>query len=179
MDALFNHDGIYGGLLSRIIAYSIDVALLFAVILVTQAILRPVNPLLGSTQPISGVRQHFWVFATVTLPVLLYFAFCISSSWQATIGMRLLKIKVTGLNEEAIGFGRAVLRSTVMLIPFELNHLVLFYPAPIWKDPKPGFRYGFLIVSALMILYLATVLLTEHHQSVHDLIASTVVRRVG
>jgi uncharacterized RDD family membrane protein YckC len=141
----------------------------------SQALLRPISPLLGRTPRTKGWQLHLWVYGTVSLPILLYFVLCISSKWQATIGMRWLGIKVTSLSGESIGIGVAVLRSLVMLIPFELNHVVMFHPTPIWSDPKPGFRYGFIVTSVLIVVYLASVLLTEHHQSIHDLVAKTIV----
>ena len=171
-------DGVaYASILSRIAAYSLDIVLLFAGILLSQGLLRPVNPLLGRTKPAKAWQMHLWVYASVSLPILLYFALCISSKWQSTVGMHFFGIKVSGLSGEPIGIGSAVWRSLVMLIPFEVNHVVMFYPAPIWSDPKPGFRYGFIATSVLMIVYLASVLLTEHHQSIHDLAARTVVVR--
>ena len=166
---------IYASLWARIAAYSLDIILLFIGIMATQALLRPINPLLGRTPRTRGWQLHLWVYGTVSLPILLYFVLCISSKWQATIGMRWLGIEVTSLSGESIGIGLALLRSLVMLIPFELNHIVMFYPTPIWSDPKPGFRYGFIVTSVLMIVYLAAVLLTEHHQSIHDLLANTIV----
>jgi uncharacterized RDD family membrane protein YckC len=165
----------YASIVSRIAAYSLDIVLLFAGIMVTQALLRPVNPLLGPTRAATGWRVHLWVYASVSLPILLYFALCTGSKWQATVGMHLLGIKVSGPSGAPIGIGQAVWRSLVMLIPFEVNHFVMFYPRPIWNDPKPGFRYGFIATSVLMIVYLASVLLTEHHQSIHDLLANTFV----
>lgn len=41
--------------------------------------------------------------------------------------MRILKLKVITVDGDRIGFGNALLRSTVMLIPFELNHTVMFH----------------------------------------------------
>ena len=167
----------YASLLARITAYCLDIVFLFVGIMITQALLKPVNPLLGKPQAGSGLRNHLWIYTTVSLPILIYFALCTSSKWQATIGMRLLGIGVTGFGGEQIGTGRALLRSLVMLIPFELNHSVMFYPKPIWTDPKPGFRYGFIAVGLLMSIYVAAILLTSHHQSIHDLVTRTIVVR--
>ena len=169
--------GSYAPLVLRIAAYSVDIVLLFIGILATQALLKPVNPLLGRSAAASGFRHHLWVYATVSLPILIYFALCVSSNWRATIGMKLLGIHVSGLSGAQLSIVRGFLRSFVMLIPFELNHIVMFYPAPIWKDPKPGFRYGFIITGVLMMIYLGAVLISEHHQSIHDLVAKTVVVR--
>jgi len=168
---------IYASLWARIAAYSLDIILLFIGIMASQALFRPINPLLGTTARSRGWQLHLWVYGTVSLPILLYFVLCISSKWQATIGMRWLGIKVTSLSGEPIGIGLVVLRSLVMLIPFELNHIVMFHPTPIWNDPNPGFRYGFIVTSVLIIVYLAAVLLTEHHQSIHDLVVNTIVVR--
>ena len=47
------------------------------------------------------------------------------------------------------------------------------------RDPHPGFRVGFVGVNALMILYLAMMFITKRRQSVHDLVAGTVVVNAG
>lgn len=41
------------------------------------------------------------------------------------------------------------------LTPFELNHLVLFYPEPIWTTASPGFRSRLLAVYGLVLTYLS------------------------
>jgi putative peptide zinc metalloprotease protein len=58
-----------------------------------------------------------------------------------------------------------------------LNHVVMFYPKPIQSEQARTFRYGFVIVMLLMLAYLAALLLTQHHQSIHDLVARTLVLR--
>lgn len=81
------------------------------------------------------------------------------------------------MNGERISFGRALLRTVVKLIPFEVNHAVMFLPVPMAGEPNPGFRPGFILVSLLMMVYLASVILTRRKQSIHDLVAGTVVVR--
>jgi uncharacterized RDD family membrane protein YckC len=89
--------------------------------------------------------------------------------------MRLFGLQVTNNDSERIGFERAFLRTVIKLLPFELNHLVMFLPTPIWSDPNLGFRVGFVVINALIILYIVTMFLTRRRQSVHDLFAQTVV----
>ena len=49
-----------------------------------------------------------FVFAIFTLIVRwLYFALMESSSWQATLGKKALGLRVTGMDGQRIGFGRA------------------------------------------------------------------------
>lgn len=172
----------YGGVLRRLGAYALDCGLLFVGLVVLQAILFVVNPLIASLragQQPTPVQIHLWVFATATIPFLLYFALTLRSSRQATVGMRLRKLKVADVRGGRIGFRQSLLRSTVMLIPFELNHAVMFYLAPRNAPPPPAFFVGIATVWAVIAVYIATMLLTRRRQSVHDLVARTVVQRVG
>lgn len=171
------NDKNYASVIRRVLAYIVDATLLFVAF---PLILGSVLGLLfystvGFAWMQNGLLSWVYVFSTVSLPVWLYYSLLESSSRQATFGMRLLRLQVADTKGKRISFGRALLRTVVKLLPFELNHLVLFLPTPIWGDPSPGFRFGFVIVNALMILYIATAVLTRRKQSVHDLIARTIV----
>ena len=48
-------------------------------------------------------------------------------------------------------------------------------PTPLLADPDPAFRPGFLIGFVLLLLYIAMMFRTPRQQSIHDLIAGTVV----
>lgn len=122
-----------------------------------------------------GLILWAFVFCTVSLPFWLYYSLCESSPKQATIGMRALGLRVTGVEGERIGFGRALLRTVVKLLPFEINHLAMFLPTPVWNDSSQDFRIGLVVASALIGLYLATMILSRRKQSVHDLAARTIV----
>ncbi|MFY9618707.1 MAG: RDD family protein [Pyrinomonadaceae bacterium] len=167
----------YASVIRRVLAYAVDAVILFVAF---PLILGAVFALLlystvGLDWMLNGLLFWLYVFSTVSLPFWLYYSLLESSSRQATFGMRLFRLQVADTSGRRISFGRALLRTVVKLLPFELNHLVLFLPTPIWGDPEPGFRFGFVVVNALMILYIATPFLTRRKQSVHDLIAGTVV----
>jgi uncharacterized RDD family membrane protein YckC len=171
----------YGGVLHRLVAYSVDCGLLFFGLLVLQSILFVVNPLAAimrtGRQP-SPNQFHLWVFATASVPFLFYFALMLRSSRQATLGMRLLKLKVVDAGGGRIGFWQSLLRSAVMLIPFELNHALIFHLGPRNAPPRPPFFIGLAVVWGLIAAYIVTILLTRRRQSVHDLLAGTVVQRL-
>jgi uncharacterized RDD family membrane protein YckC len=172
----------YAGVFVRIGAYVIDCLILFVGLIVWQAALYVINPLLPiirSGQQPTGSQFHLWVFATVTIPFLLYFALIIRSARRATLGMRLLKLRVATRSGGCVGLGQAMLRSAVMLIPFELNHAVMFYLAPGDASPSAGFWLGSVGVWAVIAIYIVSILVTRRHQSVHDLVADTVVEREG
>jgi uncharacterized RDD family membrane protein YckC len=167
----------YASVISRVLAYAVDVILLFIAIPITLgavcAFVLYLTVGFGWMQ--NGFLFWLYVFLTVSIPCWLYYSLSESSARQATPGMRLFGLQVTGTDGKRIGFGRALLRTIIKLLPFEINHLVMFLPTPIWSDPNPGFRVWFVVVHVLMILYFATMFLTQRRQSVHDLVAETVV----
>lgn len=79
---------------------------------------------------------------------IAYYASFHSSKWQATIGKKLLKIKVTTMDGRRISFIRATVRYIVM---FGLSNI---------------FFIGYLLA-----------LFTKRKQALHDLIARTEVRK--
>ena len=161
----------------RVTAYVVDVGLAFIALLALQAVLYPINPLLGGDASTSGALLHGWVTLTVTIPLVIFFGLSWASSSGATPGMRLLDIRVRSASAERLPRSRALLRGAVLLVPFEVNHGVLFYPEPIWDSASPGFRSGFFAVYALLLLYLVVTLWTPRHQGPHDLAADTIVSR--
>lgn len=163
----------------RLAAYAIDAVLLFTVFgLLLSAIPGTILYLtIGFEWMQNGFLAWAYVFSTVSLPVWLYFSFFESGERQAAVGMRSLGLRVTGLGGERLSFKRALLRTVVKLIPFEINHAVMFLPVPLMNDPNPDFRYGFILVQLLVIVYLASAILTRRRQSIHDLAAGTIVVR--
>lgn len=161
----------------RLAAYVADAGYAFVAIALLQLSLRSVNPLLASPN-LDGFTIHRWVFLTVTVPLVAYFALAFGGPNGATMGMRWMHIRVRGLDSVAVPWSRAFARALVLLIPFELNHIVLFYPRPITSDPHPGFRIGFVVVWAAVGLYLFVAWRSPLRQGPHDLVAHTIVERV-
>lgn len=162
----------------RLVAFAADVALSMAALLVAQLALLPWNPLLAEVRrggTPSPVAIHLWVFATVSVPVWIYFTSSFSSKRSATLGMRLLDLRVAGLDGGGIGRGAAALRAALLLLPWEASHAVLFHLGPRGGEPEPPFYAGLAVVWGLVGLYLATCRITPRSQGPHDLAASTVV----
>jgi len=159
----------------RILAYLVDYVLLFSVLVPLQGILYLVGRGFPYRLLRTGAQIELWVFLSISLPVWLYFALAESSSRQATLGKRLLGLRVTNLHGDRIGFGRAILRTIIKLIPWELTHLSLMLPIPMWWDPQPRLRAGIVVVYAVIGIYLLAMFLNERRQSIHDLIAQTIV----
>jgi uncharacterized RDD family membrane protein YckC len=164
----------------RVAAYLVDYAILFAVLISVQAGIVALGRGFPYRLLQEGWQIELWVLLSISLPTWLYFAFAEQSPWQATLGKRLLGLQVMTVGGERLAFWRALLRTLIKLIPWELTHLTLLVPTPLWWDASPTLRPGLAIVYILLGVYLVTMWLNPRRQSIHDLIArSVVVRRAG
>lgn len=63
-------------------------------------------------------------FIAMTVPVTLYFALMESSPRGATLGKRVLDLRVTSAAGERLPVSRTLLRNIIKFIPWEFGHLV-------------------------------------------------------
>ncbi|MFO7270603.1 RDD family protein [Sphaerobacter thermophilus] len=169
--------------LRRGLAYAIDVALAYGVFVGVQTALTPIRNRLDPVWMTSGPRLEGYIFLTISLPVWCYFTLCEGSRWQATVGKRLLGLRVVTATGERVGWGRALLRTVVKLLPWDIAHVTVALPRPLFIDPNTGaldwtrgdFRPGFLLAYAVLALTLVAVVRTPRRQALHDLAAGTVV----
>ena len=162
--------------LRRLLAYWIDITLLYATLVGLQLGFNSLTH--GVVADWLGDRLFLlwvWIFLTISLPIWLYFILFESGPRQATLGKSLLGLQVTDMAGNRLGRHRATLRTASKLAFFEIGHLALLYPTPLFDDPAPSFRVGIIVVIALMITYFVVALITPRHQSVHDLVAKTLV----
>jgi uncharacterized RDD family membrane protein YckC len=152
----------YAGFWLRFVAYIIDGVICgfaFLVLLVPLFILTGAGTALSkisSGENISddvaaflGMGVLFGIFGIIFLVGWLYYALSESSSWQATLGKKMLNLKVTDLSGQPISFGRA------------------------------SGRYFSKIITGLIPLMIGYILagFTEKKQAIHDMIASCLVLR--
>lgn len=160
----------------RLAAFVVDGLLLFAGVVTSQALmywtgLHPFRAQIEAGNWPAGSLLHLWVFASASVPFWLYYAGFHSSAWQATPGKRLLGLKVTDTTGGRLTFIRALARAIVLLLPFEVNHLVI-----LQLDPAGGAFYaGLALVYALLALHLGVLLADPRRRSVHDWAAASQV----
>lgn len=160
----------------RLAAFVVDACLLYAGVVTTQALLytaglHPFRAALEAGAWPGGSPLHLWVFLSASVPFWLYYASFHSSRWQATPGKRLLGLRVTDTAGGRLGFGRALLRAVVMLIPFEVNHFVILQLAGVDGVPYGGLA----LVYGLLAVYLGVMLADPRRRSVHDWAAASQV----
>ena len=170
----------YANPFRRLLAYWIDMTLLYAVLVGLQfgfiALTGGVVNNWITAQHI-GLLSWGWIFLTISLPMWLYFILNERGARQATLGKSLLELKVTDLHGNRLTGVIATWRTVCKLAFFEIGHLSFLFPTPLFDEPDPSIRVGIVIVIALMLVYFVVTLITPRHQSLHDLIAKTLVVR--
>jgi uncharacterized RDD family membrane protein YckC len=170
-------DSLYAGLDRRVGAYLVDIGLLYAAILVVQAGLFSLTGGVLGDFLTTGLRLEAWVLLTVSLPSWAYFTLMDGAPRAATLGKRLLKLEVRGVEGAPLAFGRSLLRTLVKLLPWELTHLTVLTPVPWWNDPDPGLRVGLVLVYGLLGVYMLTMIFHPRKQGPQDLAARSLVLR--
>ncbi|HKW55792.1 MAG TPA: RDD family protein [Candidatus Acidoferrum sp.] len=153
---------VYAGFWLRFVAYIIDgfiASIGFIILLIPLFVLTGAGAALsriGSGEDISDDVAAFLGFGfilgfvgIILLVSWLYYALSESSSWQATVGKKILNLKVTDMSGEPITFARA------------------------------SGRYFAKIITGMIPLAIGYILagFTEKKQAVHDMIASCLVLR--
>ena len=125
--------------------------------------------------PISG---QISVICMLTIPVILYFSFCESSRFQQTFGKCKADLRVISTDGTKLGFPRALLRSVVKFIPWELAHTCMWRiraEAPDSCDFSLLVTVGLILVWVLVITYVVSVIVSKKNQSLYDMIAGSLV----
>lgn len=171
----------YANPFRRLLAYWLDITLLYAVLLALQfGFVSLTNGVVNAwiADQNQGLLTWGWIFLTMSLPMWLYFILNESSPRQATLGKSLMGLKVTDLDGNRLKVTTAAWRTAWKLAFFEIGHLAFLFPTPMFDGPgSPSFRIGFVIMGALMVVYFVLTLVTSRHQSLHDLVMKTLVVR--
>jgi uncharacterized RDD family membrane protein YckC len=149
----------YGGFWMRLLAHLIDHVILGAIaapfffILILPVIGRVIEQAERNQEPspeliVAIVSSVFVYIILAFVGQWLYEALLTSSSWQGTVGKRLLQLKVTDETGNRIGFGRATGRFFAKILSS-----MFFY-------------VGFIMVG-----------LTDRKRGLHDMLAGTLVMR--
>lgn len=161
----------------RTAAYVIDVVLVASILMPIQALVFVIA--WGSKRPewlTTGPEIYAWEWVSVSLPVWIYFTWYESGPRGATIGKRLLGLRVTTPLGEPIRRGRAFLRTLLKLLPWEMTHVAVLLPTPMWDAGNDAAARPMLIISTVLFgAWFGAVLLVPKAQGVHDLIAGTLV----
>jgi uncharacterized RDD family membrane protein YckC len=130
---------------SRLLAFAVDYLFiaLYLLLLVGVGALIRLTPLCADFGALfaNPASAELTSFILLVLPVLLYFALMESSRWQATIGKRVVGLRVMTMGGGRVGFPRSLLRNALKLIPWELAHACLWrIPGWSWRSTRLAWR---------------------------------------
>lgn len=169
------------GLRPRLLAFALDYLVIATYVLALAAVtLLAAKPLRGPLTVLlaTPASRDAVAFVTIVLPVTLYFALQEGSARQATWGKRKLGLRVTGLDGGQLPLGRALVRSGVKFLPWQIAHTCLFH-IPGWPlapaAPPVWVLAGFGLVWLLVITYLALLGFSRSHRTPYDRLAGSQV----
>ena len=159
----------------RLLAYGVDCALLFLVL----------APLGGAVQwalgagPTTADAIYGTLLLNFSLPAWAYFVWGDRSRRGATWGKRAAGLCVRNGAGQRVGVGRALGRTAVKMLPWELVHLSAFGLAPAVGVFGVVSWTGLGLAYALIFAYLGGAWWTGGHRTVHDWAAGTQVLRAA
>ncbi len=172
----------YAGLRQRLLAFVFDYILIGAYLVVLVAAGFTVNRTLPSLaqalfgSPFSGEASGFLL---ITLPVALYYALLEASSWQASWGKRRMRLRVCGDNGTRLRTARALSRTALKFIPWELAHACIWQLTFAANKSSPLFLAGFSLVWLLVGANVLSLLLSPTRQTIYDRLTGTFVATAG
>lgn len=166
----------FAGLWLRLKAFAADYLLIFGYLLVVLLVSIFLIPSLQELFQASPVRAQLTGFLLVTMPVSLYFIVADSRLGGQSFGKRKIHIQVVDENRQAISVSRAVLRTVLKFLPWELSHFMAYRMIYLGDGAIQLMDYviGGLVYT-LIFLYILMVLFTKNKQSLYDRIAKTYV----
>ncbi|NNU17308.1 RDD family protein [Parvularcula sp. ZS-1/3] len=166
--------------LRRLTAYAVDSMLIMLLV----AALLFINLVLLGASFADGTgsepwRAHLIGFLSLTLPVVLYFAGT-EAAFGATLGKKLLGLEVSTTEGTKPGAGAAFLRNVVKFLPWEINHMAMWYVPEghrLFIDPMPTLNTGVQVACLLAGLAYVLTLFIGSGRTPYDRIAKTVVAK--
>lgn len=168
----------------RIAAFALDY-LLIAGYLIVLAIVTSIlafDPLKDRWQGLisSPERMDCLAFVTAIFPVILYFTLLESSEGGATWGKRRMGLRVVNMSGEHLSRGRALVRSVVKFLPWQLTHTCLFH-IPGWpmetQGPPVWVILGLALAWVAIGFYIVTLAVGPTHRTPYDWVSGSQIVR--
>lgn len=171
------------GFLRRIAALLVDYALILgwlAVVTAISAVIALASGGYANWLAWGTVVAELLGFAILVLPVGIYLFVAESSSRQATVGKRALRLRVVARDGGRASAWRILVRTIVKLFPWEFAHFFVWQVVaaaagdgvfPLWLI------VGLVVADLLPIAYVLTVAFQPDRRGPHDLVAGTRVVR--
>lgn len=116
----------YAGFWLRLKAFAVDYLLIFGYLLLVLIVSLFLIPSLQDLFQDSRLTAQLLGFLMVTLPVSLYFIITDSRIGKGSFGKRKMRIRVVDANNRSISVSRAIFRTALKFLPWELSHFMAY-----------------------------------------------------
>ncbi|MGD2026308.1 MAG: RDD family protein [Anaerolineales bacterium] len=122
----------------------------------------------------STAGKDMVAFLTLVFPVILYFTVQEGSDGGATWGKRKVGLRVVNPQGERLSFGKALLRSAVKFLPWQVAHTSIYQLSTTGGESTFGI-IGIILTYVLVGLYLAVTLISKENRAPYDWLAGSYV----
>ena len=121
-------------------------------------------------------NMHLYVLLSISLPVYLYFTLQ-DKNTKGSLGKRFMGLQISQEDGGSIGFGKALLRTVIKLLPWEIAHMGVIYPQPLYYQEVGELRILCLVGLALLLIYFLSIVFSAKSQSLYDALLGTFVKQ--
>ena len=158
----------------------IDYILIFAYLVILFIINVFLFPALQQFFNGSLVVAQLAGFLMVTLPVSIYYIISDSVIGGQSFGKKKTRIRVVDAQGNVPSLPRAIFRTILKFLPWELSHYLVYRLIYIGDGEVP-FNYYLIggLIYVLMFAYILTSIFTKKRRSLYDIITGTVVVKIS
>lgn len=117
-------------------------------------------------------------FASLTLPVILYFTLSEKGKHAGTVGKRTFNLRVVSNGSAEAGLARLLVRNCLKFLPWEMAHFFVFRLVRFTRQgaqPPDWVVAGLICSQGLALLYLMCLLFNKNNRSLYEWISLTKV----
>lgn len=167
-------------LIRRTLAYLIDCIIAFGLVMgvIQLMILSPIRENWGiDTEWMKDpFNMHLYVLLSISIPVYLYFALQ-DKNTKGTLGKRFIALQISQKDGSPIGFAKAFLRTIIKLLPWEIAHMGVIYPQPMYYQEAGELRILSLVGLLLLLIYFLSIVFSAKSQSLYDVLLGSFVKQ--
>ncbi|UCE41159.1 MAG: RDD family protein [Candidatus Aminicenantes bacterium] len=158
--------------LRRTEAFLLDILIIFGI---CAPIGYLIQRLIG-TSPQTGPAIWSTILWNISLPAWLYFLWSDHSKKGKSVGKWLLNLKVKTRTSERLGWGRALARTAIKLLPWEIIHFSSFALSKEFGTFTLHQYIGLVAGNLLAFAYFIASILTQGKRSIHDILLGTEIQ---
>ena len=164
----------------RTVAYFIDCSICYTIIMlvIQWGILSNIRESIGITNVWfeESWNMEMYVLISISLPVWFYFIYFDSEKANGTFGKRIMNLSVRDDDaNQRISLVKSSGRTFLKLCPWEIAHIGIIFPAPIYFEEDPVIRFVTIIGIVLFITFMISIMVNTNGRSLYDKIIGTKV----